>query len=219
MPMLRKIVLTAAACLVLGACALNSPLPDETADDGFLPVADSLFDELHVAPGASLAKYPRVFIDPIEVSFQKYWRRQHEYLSDADVEALQARLARMLRDTLEKELARGGYALAESPAVGVLRVRPSLVDVDLVSPESRSDQHTYAYSAGTMTLRLLAFDGESGALIARVRDYSQDRETQFLERADRISTNQAALRMFAKWSEALRSLLDVAKVGVRTLPQ
>jgi hypothetical protein len=214
-----KLALCATAAAALGACASTSPLPEEPSDDGFLLAPGSLLDELYVAPGVSLAKYRQVMIDPIEVTFRKDWRRKHEELSEKDFGALQTRLAKMLRETLEKELARGGYTVTERPGTDVLRVRPSLENIDLVAPETTIGVRTYARSAGEMTLRILAFDGESGALVARARDYNKDPETQILEGTDRIATNQAALRMFEKWAEALRSVLDVANVGVRTLKE
>jgi hypothetical protein len=216
-----RTVLIFGLCAVLTGCATAPLLPDEQSDDGLVLQPTSLLDELFIAPGVSLASYRRVLIDPIEVNFRPGWREQHEDLSDKEIEALRARFAAMLRDKLVRELARGGYVLAESPDIDVLRLRPSLENVNLASPESSVEKRTFTRSAGEMTLRILGFDGPSGALVARARDYEQDPDTRELERTDRVTTNQAALRMFDKWAEALRSALDVAKVsaGARKLPE
>jgi hypothetical protein len=63
-----------------------------------------------------------------------------------------------------------------------------------------------------MLLRVQGFDGPSGALIARVKDYEEDDQQEILERADRISAYHNAKKIFTEWAEALRSALDVARV-------
>jgi hypothetical protein len=196
----------------LAGCATQ--LPAEPAnDDGLVLVEKSLLDELYVAPGAPLAHYQRVMVDPIEITFKEDWRKGHPDLSDKELDAVRTRLTTMLQEILVKEFARGGYTLAEAPANDVLRVHASLVDVDLTSPETDLGKHTLARSDGEMTLRVEAFDAPSGALVARARDYEKDPESQRFERVDRISTSVAARRIFEKWAEALRSALDVAHVS------
>jgi hypothetical protein len=199
-------------CATLAGCPANPPAA-EVSDDGLQRVEISQFDELYVAPGVSLANYRRVMIEPVEVTFKKDWRKkQHPDLSDRDFESFRNELARALREKLVTELAKGGYAIAESPDKDVLRVRPSIENVDFAGPEMAGDKKTLAYSDGEMTLRVLAFDAQSGALIARAKDYEEDNDTQMLELADRISAYDTARRMFSRWAEALRSALDVAKV-------
>lgn len=196
----------------LSGCATQPP-PEPANDDGLVLVENSLLDELYVAPGAPLAHYQRVMVDPVEITFKEDWRKSHPDLTDKDLEALRAQLTTMLQEMLVKEFARGGYTLAEAPDTDVLRVRASLSDVDLIAPETKLDKHTLARSDGEMTLRVEAFDAPSGALVARARDYEKDPESQRFERVDRISTNVAARRIFEKWAEALRSALDVAHVS------
>ena len=200
-------------CAMLAGCAAPKPRPDDNIDDGLVRVDKALLDELYVSPDAPLAHYKRVMIDPIEVTFKDGWRKQHPDLNDKDFESLQTRLATSLREVLVAEFARGGYVLVESPANDVLRVRASITDANFASPESGEDKHTFVKSAGEMTLRVQAYDGPSGTLVARAKDYEFDPETRNFERADRTSTNVAARRIFAKWAEELRSALDVAKVS------
>ncbi|MEJ0086449.1 MAG: DUF3313 family protein [Pseudomonadota bacterium] len=207
---LAAIVLGASA--MLAGCASAPPAAAEVSDDGLQRVDVSLFDELYVAPGVSLANYQRVMLDPIEITFKKDWRKQHPDLSDREFEAFRGELARLLREKLVAELAHGGYTIAESPDKDVIRLRASIEKADFAGPEPLGDKKTLAYTDGEMTLRVLGFDGPSGALIARAKDYEEDSETQILERADRISAYHNAQKMFAKWAEALRSALDVAKV-------
>jgi Protein of unknown function (DUF3313) len=218
--LLRLTSMILGVCVTLAGCAaMGPPKPDEDSDDGLQLVPNSLIDELYVAPGVPLANYKRVMLDPIEVTFKKDWRKQHPDLKDRDFELLQKRMADMLRERLVAELARGGYLIAEAPDNDVLRLRASITDTDFAAPESADDKSTFVRSVGEMTLRVRAFDAPSGALVARARDYEQDPETQILQRADRVTTNIAALKIFDNWAESLRSALDVAKVsaGARKL--
>ena len=206
-------ILVLIAGAIFAGCATQPP-PGEVSDDGLVLVPTSLLDELYVAPNVSLANYKRVIVEPVEVAFKDGWRKKHPDMRDSEVEALRARLAGLLHEKLVKELARGGYLVAESPDKDVLRLRPSLENIDLAAPEANNDKRTFVHSDGEMTLRVLGFDGPSGALVARAKDYEEDPETQILQRADRITTNIAAEKMFDKWAQALRSALDVANVNV-----
>jgi len=171
-----------------------------------------MLDELFVAPNVSLANYKRVIVDPIEVDFKDGWRQQHPDLSDHDYEVFRSRLAEMLHETLVKEFARGGYALAESPGLDVLRVHASIVDAEFAGPEVGVDRSTVVYDRGKMTLRVQGFDAPSGALVARASDRDGDQETRTAHLADRTWTMFMAQQVFDRWAEKLRSAMDVARV-------
>jgi hypothetical protein len=204
-------------CAALAGCTATPPNSD-ISEDGLQRVEISLFDELYVAPGVSLANYKRVMIDPVEINFKKDWRKQHPDLSNRDFEVFRGELARLLHEKLVTELAHGGYTIAESPDKDVMRLSPSIEQADFAGPEPAGDKKTLAYTDGEMTLHVKGFDGPSGALIARAKDYEEDDERRMLERADRITAYHNAQKMFTKWAEALRSAMDVAKVraGART---
>jgi hypothetical protein len=213
---LQRIVATAilasTLCLTLG-CAVAPPSAGDVADDGLQRVETALLDELYVAPNVSLANYQRVMLDPIEVGFKDGWRMQHPDLGDKEFELLRSRLAAALHETLVKELARGGYTIAEAPGPDVIRLRAGIVDADFAAPEAGVDRGTMVYTDGQMTLRVQGFDSPSGALVARAKDHEEDPETRSLQRADRVSAFVNAQRIFEKWAQELRSALDVAKVS------
>lgn len=205
-------ILAATVCLTLG-CAAAQPRPDEQADDGLQRVETALMDELYVAPNVSLANYQRVMLDPIEVGFKDGWRMQHPDLGDKEFELLRTRLAAALQETLVKELARGGYTIAEAPGPDVIRLRASIEDANFAAPEAGVGRSTWVYIDGQMTLRVQGFDAPSGALVARAKDYEEDAEKRSLRPADRVSAFVNAQRIFDKWAQELRSALDVAKVS------
>jgi hypothetical protein len=207
-----KVGLASGLCALLAGCPAAPP-PAEANDDGLQRVDATMFDELYVAPGVSLAYYKRVMLDPIEIEFKKDWRKRgHPDLSDRDFESFRDELARQLHEKLVTELAHGGYTIAESPDKDVLRLRATIEDADFAGPEPFNDKRTFAYVDGKMTLRVQGFDGPSGTLVARAKDHEEDTESNILERADRLTAYRNASRMFDKWAEALRSALDVAKV-------
>jgi hypothetical protein len=205
-------ILASTLCSMFG-CAAAPAKPDELADDGLQRVDTALLDELYVAPNVSLANYRRVMLDPIEVGFKDGWRMQHPDLGDKEFELLRTRLAAALHETLVKELARGGYSIAEAPGPDVIRLRASIEDANFAAPEAGVDRSTWVYIDGQMTLRVQGFDAPSGALVARAKDYEEDPEKRSMRPADRVSTFVNAQRIFDKWAQELRSALAVAKVS------
>lgn len=208
-------------CMTALGCASKQPKPEEAADDGLVRVETAMLDELFVAPNVPLAHYQRVLLEPIEIGFKDGWRLSHPDMSDREFEYFKTQLTTMFHDTLVKELARGGYTLAEAPAQDVLRLRIGLEDVDFAAPETGVDKSTSVYVDGRMTLRAQGFDSPSGVLVARARDFEQDPQPENFKRADRVRALKNASLIFEKWAQELRSALDVAKVGAgaRQLPQ
>ena len=208
-----KAALFVSAVFVSAGCATTPPQTGDVDDDGLVLMPNSLLDELYVAPNVSLATYKRVIVEPVEVTYREGWRKQHPDIRDREVDLLSKRLADSLHEKLVAELTRGGYVVAEAPDKDVIRLRPRLENVDLAAPESNSDKHTFVRSEGEMTLRVSGFDGPSGALVARAKDYEKDEDKQLLTRADRVTSFIAAEKIFDKWAQALRSALDVANVS------
>ena len=208
-----RLPFTALACLALLGCASTQPKPDEAADDGLVRVETAMLDELFVAPNVPLAHYQRVLLDPVEIEFRDGWRQEHPDMSDREFEYFKTQLTTALQETLVKELGRGGYAIAESPAQDVLRLRVALGNVNVAAPETGGAKGTAVYKVVEMTLHAQGFDSPSGALVARARDYEEDPEPRNLKPADRVWTLHIAQQIFAKWAQELRSALDVAKVS------
>jgi hypothetical protein len=218
MPSIPARPLLAALLLSCALVVRGAPPPEPVEDDGLVKAEPALLDELYVAPGVSLANYHRVMLDPIEVGFKKGWRRDHPDMSNKDFDDFCDDLARLLHETLVKELAAGGYLLAEAPANDVLHLHASIVDAEFAAPEVGVDKSTAVYVDGRMTFVVKGFDAQSGVLVARARDKAQDPETRRADRADRVSALVNAKLIFTDWARELRSVLDVAKVhaGART---
>ena len=209
---------TISAARIVGAClgallvgsAIQAAKPEEVVDDGLVRVEHSLLDELYVSPNAPLSHYSRVSIDPVEVSFKNGWRKEHPEMGDNEFNALCDGLAQALREALVAELARGGYALTDTPGSDVLRIHASIEKANFASAAKGEDMRTFSQVTGSMTLRIHAFDAPSSILVARAKDFEVTPRTDAFERADIVSTNVKARRIFEKWAEEFRSALDVA---------
>ena len=77
-------------------------------------------------------------------------------MSDREFEYFKTQLTTALRETLVKELARGGYAIAESPAQDVLRLRVALGNVNVAAPETGGAKGMAVYKVVEMTLQAQA---------------------------------------------------------------
>jgi hypothetical protein len=211
----RIIPLLALAAL-LAACAAQRP-PD-TTEDGLVRVDVKGIDHAYMRPGANLAPYRRLLIDPVEVAFSKDWDPErtasHIKLSADEREKIRSDLANLFMKTFKVELEKGGYAVVEAAAPDVLRVTPKLEDVYINAPDVMAPgrTRTYVMNAGRMSLLAELRDSETGAIIARVSDQSEARDEPYFELATSVSNSVEARRMIADWARILRARLDTVRM-------
>jgi hypothetical protein len=212
--MASKIAWMVALCsLATVTLAANSP----DTYEGLQRVERKGLDSVYVRPGASLAKYQRVMLDPVEVSFDKNWdpkggRIGFESADPARIRKDVAEIARdVFRDELEK---RGGYQLVTEPGADVLRVKPQIVDLYINAPDTEGPgiTRTYVVETGEMTLVADLVDSATNTLIAHVRDRERDNGfTGRFQIANRVTNNAEARRIIGEWARQLRKALDRAK--------
>lgn len=201
--------------LSLPVCAGTPP---ETTIDGLQRVPDAQVGLLYVKPGASLAPYTRIYLLDPQVSFvADYKRRMNERLhqaarvTDADMQAMKADLARLFREEFTQELQNnGGYVLVDGVADDVLALRPAIIDLDVLAPELKPNLRSAIPSVGEMTLYLELIDSVSGDTLAKALDQQIDRTrvNTALRNSDR---NEKAFRsMLREWAVLMRKALDEA---------
>ena len=112
-------------------------------------------------------------------------------------------------------LSGGGYEMAEEAAEDVLLVRPFIINLDITAPEQHGTgrTHSYARSAGEMTLYIELFDSETGDLIAKALDRRIDNpnDAGFYTWANATTNTIAARRILKGWADRLLSALNEAK--------
>jgi hypothetical protein len=169
-----------------------------------------------VKPDAEITAYRSVKLDPVQVSFARNWeanrggRSQLRRLSASDLEAIQAGLADLFRETLREELARGGYELVDESGPDTLRVTAAIVDLYITAPDNMAAGRTRTYTAnsGRMTLVAELRDSTTGEILARAVDARSARSTGTLDFTNRVTNTADARRVIRIWATALRQALD-----------
>jgi len=199
------------ALLPVRAWAEDTP---EVTEDGLVRVPSSRKVGVYRAPGITFTHYRRISIGDIPVAFRKNWDRKNPQLKEADREKLRADLVESFREELIAELVeRGGYSLTDSKDPDVLRIEPSIIDVDISAPDAGMvpGSRTYVRSTASMQLKVELRDAASGIPVARIIDYEKSPETSELQLTNRV-TNAGDLReMFANAARYTREALNVAK--------
>lgn len=204
----------------LAACEVTptQPLP-ETTEDGLSLAVIKGIDVVYVRPGASLERYKRVLLDPVDVAFSKNWDPERigsrTKLTEREREDLRSKLAQLFDRTFREELeTKGGYTVVDQAAPDVLRVTATLAEVYLNAPDVMTPgrTRTYVMNAGRMTLVAELRDSETGVLLARIADEREAREDGFLRLSSSVENSAEARAMITHWARILRARLDVMKV-------
>ena len=211
------IVQALAVALLVSGCQATPPAP-ETTEDGLQRIDIKGIDHAYLRPGASLAPYSRILLDPVQVAFSKDWDPQatgsRMRLSAEDREKIRADLATLFMQTFREEIEKGGYAVVDTAAPDVLRVTPELADVYINDPDVMGPgrDRTYVMSAGRMTLLADLRDSETGAILARVSDKAEDPDDLYFELSSSVANSAAARRAVQNWARILRARLDAVRM-------
>ena len=171
-------------------------------------------DVVYAPPGASLAGYSRVLIQPVSVQFRKDWLRDQEFakrmqLRPREVQRIQDRVALVVRQEVAAELGKHGIQIVEQPGPGVLELALAVVELDMNAPELPLPGRiaTYAVSAGEMSLVGSVRDAQSGATLLRVFDRATAYETRWPHRITMVETVAEQRQAARSWARALRAQL------------
>jgi hypothetical protein len=213
----------AAACVMAGVMAAGRaaaevPMPSEWS--GMQRVERPGLDAVYLRDGASLAKYRRVLLDPVDVSFDRNFEPSRTTTSRArpdvaDTRRIREDLAKLAQRVVRRELEqRGGYPVADAPGEDVLRIRAQIVDLQINAPDvMQPGVRTYVVNAGEMTLVADLYDSETNALIGHVIDRQRGIDTGpwDLRLANRVTNTAEADRILSMWAGRLRNALDKAR--------
>jgi hypothetical protein len=214
------ILLTGAALFALGAAGVAaSREPPPPTWDGMKRVNRPGLDAVYLREGVSLAKYKKLMLDPVEVSFDKNWDPKRPgsvaTFNKVDPQRIREDLSRLAREVTQRELERnGGYPLVDMPGDDVLRVRAQIVDLFINAPDTMTPgSRTYVLSAGEMTLIAELYDSVTHTLIGRVVDRQRGLEQgpYDLQIANSVTNRAEADRILSMWARRLRNALDNAR--------
>ena len=211
-------VLLASAMVSAGALAASKAEMEEAmSHDGLQKVTVPGLAQAYARPGATLAGYSRVLIEPVQVAFSRNWDPTRTgsrlKLSKEERENIRNGVAAIVQEEFVKELQdRSSYKVVNESGADVLRVKVNIVDLYVNAPdtESVSRSRTYTVSAGQMTLIAELFDSESGEILARVVDRREARNDDALRLSSSVVKRGEAQEIAANWARILRTALDKA---------
>jgi hypothetical protein len=206
---MNRQTLFALSLVVLAGAAFAAPAgaPNQ---DGLAIVASKTLDEVYLRPGADLAAYRKVMVDPARVVMRKNWlkdlnatRAVSRWLVPSDVERITDEAATTMTSTVADVFKLRGYEIVEAPGPGVLRLSPHVDDLDVYAPDVPSATPTRLFTkleAGQATLVLDMRDATTGALVGRVVDRRTAQEVGRANRATDVSNLMWFQVMFQQWA-------------------
>ena len=218
---LKATCLIALALGATGSLAATKDDVDEAMSRGGLQrISVKGLELAYARPGATLAAYKRVKLDPVDVEFDKAWDPEKTgsriKLSSEEREKIRSGVAKVVEEEFAKALQKGGaYQITSETAADVLRVKASVLNLYVNAPSAggAGRSRTYVSSAGKMTLMAELADGASGQLLARVADRREANASgaRRMELADRMMNEDAARQVASDWARILRKALDKAR--------
>ena len=217
----RTYLLVAALLLNMGllsGATTWAAKPPETTEDGLKLIKVKGIDIAYARPGASLAPYKRVMLDPAQVRFSKDWDPERTgsrmKLTTEEREKIRSELATLFDQTFKEELEKkNGYPVVTEPGPDVLLVSAALIDVYANAPDTMEPgrSRTYVMNAGHATLVAELRDSETGAILARVADLQEARDDGFLQISNSVANSSEARAMVSRWARILRSRMDAVR--------
>lgn len=195
----------------------KAELDEAMSHDGLQRIKVKGIDLAYARPGASLAGYNAVMIDPVDVAFRKDWDPtkpgSRQKLSTAERDNIRRGVGDIVRDELVKELqGKSVYKVATAPGPDVLRVRAGIANLYVNAPDTMSAgrTRTYTVSAGEMTLVAELLDSETGEIVSRVVDRREAQGTGTMTLTNSVVNAAEARSIASSWARILRSRLDAA---------
>jgi hypothetical protein len=216
----RVVAVLATALLssaTVAAAGATAALEEKMSHDGLQKTEIKGIDLAYVRPGATLAGYGKVKLDPVEVAFARNWNPERTgsrlKLTATERENIRSSTARLVHEEFVKELQRKSkYTIVSEAGPDVLRVKVNIVNLYVTAPDTGTVRaSSYALSAGEMTLVAELFDSESGQVIARLVDRSDARFPGSKMMYTDSVINSVEFRAIAQtWARILRDGLDKA---------
>ncbi len=214
---LRAAAVAAAAMLTMNAWAGSQEQFDEAMSaDGLQKIKVKGIDVAYALPGATLATYSKVMIDPIDVAFHKDWNPEKTgsrfKLSTEERENIRTGVGKIVYEEFVKELQKGNYQMVTEPGPDVLRVEAMIINLYVNAPDTMTSgrSRTYTVSAGEMTLVIQLRDSESGAIIARAVDRREATDTGMMQLSNSVVNASEARMIASSWAKILKKGLDKA---------
>jgi hypothetical protein len=207
--------LALAGCASSGGSGRKLQVGEEKSFDGLLEVTNSKASKAWVRPGFDLSGYTQVRLVGAGIAFQPPNERSRSSRLSSDSypmsQVAQARLAGIVREAFEKELARSErFELTEEVGPDVLTVWGGLLDVvSFVPPQRGGRDDIYLKRIGEATLVIELRDSQSNATLMRIMDRRAVERMGGGRMSSNPVTNSGDVRRLASsWARLFRQRLD-----------
>jgi len=211
------VLLTALGAVAALPATAKKDFEEATSADGLEKVKVKNIDLAYVRPGMTLAPYTKVLIEPVQVAFRKDFEPtkagSRMKLTTDELEKIRTDVGKVVHAEFAKELAKGSYVTVAAAGPDVLRVRAEIKDLYVNAPDTMEPgrTRTYTMSAGEMTLVMELADSETDAVLARVYDRREARDTGMLSWTNSVTNRMEAEQAANTWARILRARLDAAR--------
>lgn len=204
-------VLLALAATLAGIAPSQAFAGAPPAADGLVAVASRQLDEVATRPGVDFAAYRRVIVEPAHAALRKDWlkdlnttRGPARWLTQDDAQQIVDEAATRLAAMLARVFGERGYEIVTAPAPGVLRLAPTVTDLDVYAPDAPAPgiARYYARDAGQATLALDVRDAVTGELVARVIDRGTAEQIRLHNRVTPATNAFWFDALFREWASA-----------------
>ena len=219
-----KTMIAATSVAVLAACSTSGAKVPEELRDGLTLVPDTNFQEVYRNPDADLSSYTEIGLAPCKVAFKKNWLRDQNStrmdlssrVTQQDVDKIKDSLSESCDEQFRAALLEDpAYKVVDAFSDGeqVLVVRPSIVNLYINAPDTRSatSSRSYTTSSGEMTLSLELEDATTGATLARAVDRRRGMDDNHMQWSNSVTNSAEANRALKRWAKILREGLDEAR--------
>jgi hypothetical protein len=217
---LETLIATSLFALFAGIASAADKAPESW--DGLVEVKSKRLDTAFLAPGADFRAYTKLMVDPTQAAFHKDWiknmndRRDLSRKVDPEqakeiLEAAKTNFADVFRDAFNK----AGYTIVDTPGPDVLRVTPGVVNLYVNAPDVMAPgrSRSYTANAGEATMLLELRDAQSNALLGRVVDRRETRDSAGMQAANRVTNTSDFRLLFKSWAASCVKGLEALKTA------
>jgi len=208
---MKKLIVGGLAALLWLAIPLANAEESSGSWDGLIEIKPKRFDVAFLLPGADFSKYKKLMIDPVEVAFKKDWAENYnreaatlsQRLSQEDVEKIAKAAREEFTEVFSEAYQKAGLEIATAPASDVLRLRPGVIDLYIVAPDTMSSgrSRTYTMEAGQATLFVELRDSTTGALLGRGLDRRATRNSGRAQISNSVTNLSDFRALFKQWAD------------------
>jgi hypothetical protein len=205
-------------CATFGAGEGDSKKGDVTTD-GLTVIKSTRHTEKQIKDGVDWSEYTQYQITPVEVSFRKNWKRDHNtsqrtlslQVTDEDMTRIRESMAKIVHEEFDSALQeKGGLIRVDQADSNTLIFKPKIIDLDVYAPDIDSSyiSNSYVRQAGRATLFLEVYDAVSGEILSRWVDTREDPDRGYFDWANRITNAGRAKLVVRAWANRLVEGLD-----------